>query len=71
MNANKAADEIMQILRQLPTPRHAAAAVAVVRANLHSQAGADTEAKARKMIEEDDKAALEVWTTITEVPLSN
>lgn len=65
MDANQAAAEIMTILRDLPTPRHAAAAIAVVRANLHLQAGGDTEADVRKMIAEDDKAALEIWTTIS------
>lgn len=71
MDANDAATEIMTVLRKLPTPRHAAAAIAVVRANLHSQAGADTEAKARDMIADDDKAALEIRTTITHTPLAN
>ena len=71
MDANEAATEIMAILRKLKTPRHAAAAIAVVRANLHSQAGGDTEAKVRKMIEDDDKAALEIWQTISHAPLAN
>ena len=71
MDANEAATEIMEILRRLPTPRHAAAAIAVVRANLHLQADGDTEAKVRKMIAEDDKAALEGWTTISGVTLKN
>ncbi len=71
MDTNQAATEIMATLRKLPTPRHAAAAIAVVRANLHQQAGGDTEAKVRKMIEDDDKAALEIWTTISQTPLAN
>ena len=65
MDANAAAVEIMDVLRRLPTPRHAAAAIAVVRANLHLQAGGDTEDKVRRMIADDNKAALEMWGTIS------
>ena len=65
MNAtNRAAAVIMEILLGLKSPRHAAAAIATVRANLWLQGGADTEPAARKMIEDDDKAALEIWTTV-------
>lgn len=60
-----ATKEIMGILRGLPTPRYAAAVVACVRANLHLQAGGDTESKVRKMIADDDAAALEIWQSIT------
>lgn len=65
MDANQAADQIMEILRKLPTPRHAAAAVAVVRANLHYQAGGDTEEKVRAMMASDDHAAVEIWQSIS------
>jgi hypothetical protein len=61
---NQAAVEIMKILRALPTPRHAAAAIAIVRANLHLDAGADTEAKVFALMKEDEAAALELWHSI-------
>ena len=70
-NIDDAANEIMAILRKLPTPRYAAAALAIVRANLHSQAGGNTEAKIRKMIVEDDMATLEIWMTINAANLVN
>ena len=69
MDANDAATEIMQTLRRLPTPRHAAAALAVVRANLHQQAGGDTEDKVRKMMADDDRAVIEIWQTISSFPI--
>lgn len=59
-----AAAVIMAALRTLPGPRHAGAAIAVVRANLHLQAGGDTEEKVRAMIAEDDKACIEIWESI-------
>jgi hypothetical protein len=64
-DANTAATVIMGILRQLRSPRAAAAAIALVRANLHVQAGADTAAKQAAMMNEDDKAAFELWESIT------
>jgi hypothetical protein len=71
MDVNEAATEIMAILRRFPSPRHAAAAVAVVRACLHRQAGGDTKAKVKKMIAQDDKAALEIWATLSDNRLAN
>jgi len=61
---NQAAVDIMKILRALATPRHAAAAIAVVRANLHRDAGAKTAADVCRMTSDDDKAALEIWEAI-------
>lgn len=70
MDVNIAAVEIMDILRRLPTPRHAAAAIAVVRANLHLQAGGDNEDTVRRMIADDDKVALEMWGTLSGTTVS-
>ena len=61
---NQAAIDIMKILRALPTPRHAAAAIAVVRANLHRDAGAKTSADVSRMMDDDDRAAIEIWESI-------
>lgn len=61
---NRAAADIMEILIGLPTPRHAAAAVAIVRANMFVQGGAKSRPDVDKMISDDDKAALEIWETI-------
>lgn len=61
---NRAAAEIMEILHSLPSPRHAAAAVATVRANLFIFGGAVSTADVAKMMNDDDKAALEIWETI-------
>lgn len=61
---NRAAAEIMEILLGLPSPRHAAAAIATVRANLFIGGGGDTEEKVKKMIADDNRAALDIWTTI-------
>jgi hypothetical protein len=51
-------------LVDLPSPRHAAAAIATVRANLFIQGGANCAADVAFMMNEDDKAALEIWETI-------
>lgn len=61
---NRAAADIMEILLGLPSPRHAAAAIAVVRANLFIQGGATSPLEVSKMMNDDDKAALELWETI-------
>jgi hypothetical protein len=61
---NRAAAEIMEILLGLPSPRHAAAAVATVRANLFIQAGATSPPQVSRMMSDDDKAAMEIWETI-------
>lgn len=61
---NRAAAEIMEILLGLPSPRHAAAAVATVRANMFIQGGAASTADVSRMMNEDDKAALEIWETV-------
>lgn len=71
MYVNEAAAAIMKILNDLPTPRHAAAALAVVRANLHTRAGGNTTAKVLKMISDDDKATLEIWNTINKVGMEH
>lgn len=68
---NRAAAEIMEILVGLPSPKHAAAAIALVRANLFLHGGAISEQAVRSMMIEDDKAALELWTTITGVSLNS
>lgn len=66
MNAtNRAAAEIMAILIGLPSPRHAAAAIATVRANLFLQGGGDTVEKICRMMNDDDKAVVEIWETIS------
>lgn len=64
---NRAAAEIMEILTGLPSPRHAAAAIAIVRANLFLGGGARFAAGVRRMMRDDDKAAFEIWKTITAV----
>jgi hypothetical protein len=64
---NRAAAEIMEILLGLPSPRHAAAAIATVRANLFIGGGARSTPEVCKMMDDDDKAALEIWETITQV----
>lgn len=64
---NRAAAEIMEILLGLPSPRHAAAAVATVRANLFIGGGATSTAEVARMMNDDDKAALEIWETIAAV----
>ncbi len=62
---NRAAADIMEILLDLRSPRHAATAIATVRANLFIQGGAKSAADVNRMMNEDDKAALEIWETIT------
>lgn len=62
---NRAAAEITQILLALPSPKHAAAAIATVRANLFIQGGATDSQIVCRMMSEDDKAAFEIWETIT------
>jgi hypothetical protein len=62
---NAAAAEIMEILTDLPSPREAAAVIATVRANLFIYGGATTSAQVAEMMSEDDKAALEIWETIS------
>lgn len=61
---SQVAAEIVTMLAKLPTPKHAAAAVAVVRANLFLLGGAQNAQDVADMIGEDDKAALEIWETI-------
>jgi acetyl-CoA acetyltransferase len=68
---NQAAAEIMQILADLSSPRHAAAAIAAARANLFILGGAESAADVSKMMNEDDKAAMELWETITRGALSS
>lgn len=65
--ANRAAAEILMILLDLPTPRHAAAAIATVRANLFVQGGAASASDVAKMMCDDDKAALEIWENVSQV----
>lgn len=62
---NRAAAEIMEILLGLPSPKHAAAAIATVRANVFIQAGATSGATVSNMMVQDDRAAFEIWETIT------
>lgn len=62
---NRAAAEITEILLSLPSPKHAAAAVATVRANLFIHGGATDSQTVCSMMGEDDKAAFEIWETIT------
>jgi hypothetical protein len=64
---NQAAAEIMEILRGLPSPQYAAAAIATVRANLFSYGGARTPADVARMMSDDDRAALEIWETVNRV----
>ena len=64
-DTNKTAAEIVTMLARLPSPKHAAAAIAVVRANLFLLGGAQTDKDVTSMMEEDDKAALELWQTIS------
>lgn len=64
---NRAAAEILVILLDLPTPRHAAAAIATVRANLFVQGGAVSASDVAKMMCDDDKAAIEIWETVSQV----
>lgn len=61
---NRAAVDIMEILLGLPSPKHAAAAIATVRANMFIQCGANNNQMVCNMMNEDDKAALEIWETI-------
>lgn len=61
---NDAALQIAEILGALPTPRHAAACIATVRANLFIRGGAQTRADVSRMMNDDDKAAFEIWETI-------
>jgi hypothetical protein len=61
---NSAAAQIMTILEALPSPRHAAATIAVVRANLFIQGGAMSSADVCRMMDEDDRAAFQIWETI-------
>lgn len=61
---NRAAADIMEILLGLPSPRHAAAAVATVRANLFVGGGAMCSDDVERMIKDDDKAARETYRTI-------
>lgn len=61
---NQMAAKIVSMLATLPDPRHAAAAVAVVRANLFLLGGAQSAQDVCNMMEEDNKAALELWETI-------
>lgn len=61
---NHAAADIMKILTGLPSPRHAAAAVAMVRANLFIGGGATCSDDIDRMIKDDDKAAREIYRTI-------
>lgn len=63
-DTNKVAAQIVTMLAMLPTPKHAAAAVAIVRANLFLLGGATNAQDVANMIDEDDKAALEIWETI-------
>lgn len=61
---NRAAADIMEILMGLPSPRHAAAAIATVRANLFIHGGAVSTDAVKKMMDDDDKAAMEIWEAI-------
>lgn len=61
---NRAAADIMEILLGLPSPRHAAAAVATVRANMFIAGGATSPPEVTRMMSDDDKAAMEIWETI-------
>ena len=60
---DSAVTDIMEILHRLPSPRHAAAVVACVRANIWLEGGGDTPAKIAQMMNDDDTAALEIWET--------
>lgn len=61
---NRAVTAIMEILTDLPSPRHAAAAIATVRANLFIHGGAMSAETVAKMMSEDDKAAFEIWESL-------
>lgn len=60
----RAAADIMEILNGLPSPRHAAAAIAIVRANLFVGGGATDAADVANMMNDDDRAAVEIWEAI-------
>jgi len=64
---NRAAADIMEILLGLPSPRHAAAAVATVRANMFIQGGAESVADVTRMVLDDDRAAMEIWETVRQL----
>lgn len=61
---DQAVVDILDILRGLPSPRSAAAAIAVVRANMFIQGGATSSADVSRMMNDDDTAALEIWESI-------
>mgnify|MGYP001610609011 CR=1 FL=1 len=61
----RAAADIIKILLGLPSPRHGAAAVAIVRANLFVGGGAKTSQDVARMMSDDDKAAFEIWEAVT------
>lgn len=69
--ADQDVNEICSILRTHRSLRTAAAMLAIVRARIHILAGADTEAKARAMMQQDDTAALEAWSVLTGTALAS
>jgi len=62
----RAAADIMEILNGLQSPRHAAAAIAIVRANLFVGGGATDAADVANMMNDDDRAAVEIWEAIAQ-----
>lgn len=64
MTHHDAAVEICELLLRLPSPKHAARAIAIVRSNLWVAGGAETTDDVRKMIAEDDDVALQIWQAV-------
>lgn len=58
----RAATDIFEILRDLPTPRDAAIALAIVRANLWIANDGGTVAE---MVKDDNDGAMRAWEAIT------
>lgn len=66
-----AADAIQDILKTLPSPRHAANALSIAQAGFISVVGGDTEAAARKMLSEANSVTMENWAHIKDVKLAS
>lgn len=67
---DQAAQDIIMRLRKLPSPKDAALALAIVRAQLWIQAGGTTKVRVRKMLGEDNAGALQAWSMFTGTPLA-
>jgi hypothetical protein len=62
---DQVASDIIFRLRELPTPRDAALALAMVHAQLCIQGGGDDETTVRNMLKESDTAVLQAWSMFT------